>query len=65
MLIMEQYLTPEEVAEKLKLHPDTVKRLLRQGKIPGVKIEGSWRISISELNAYLDQQRKKHQERQG
>lgn len=58
MLYMEEtYLTPEEVAERLKLHPQTVKRLLRQKKMPGYKIEGSWRILPSELLKWMEAQK--------
>lgn len=54
----EEYLTPEEVARKLRLHPDTVARLLRQGKLPGYKVAGSWRINTAELEAWIKNQRK-------
>ena len=57
MIIMEQYLTPEEVAEKLRLHPETVKRLLRQGKLPGYKIEGSWRVNAEDLQEWMKQRK--------
>lgn len=59
MIVMEEYLTPEEVAQKLKLHPDTVARLLRQGKIPGYKVAGSWRISPTELEEWMKQRKNK------
>jgi len=33
----------DEVAEVLQLHPYTVRRLSREGKVPAVKIGGQWR----------------------
>ena len=33
----------DEVAKVLQLHPYTVRRLTREGKVPAVKIGGQWR----------------------
>ena len=57
MIIMDELLTVEEVAQKLKMHPDTVARLLRTGKIPGYKIEGSWRVKLSELEQWIEERK--------
>lgn len=46
-------LTAEEVGAVLRLHPTTVKLLLRQGELPGRKIGGQWRVLRSDLLAYL------------
>jgi excisionase family DNA binding protein len=63
MIYMEDtYLTPEEVAQRLQLHVQTVKRLLRQGKMPGYKIEGSWRVYPEELRDWLKQRKNKQAE---
>jgi excisionase family DNA binding protein len=43
-------LTPEEVAEYLRVNPQTVYRLLRAGKCPGVKIGRQWRIRRADLD---------------
>jgi len=56
---MEDYLTVEEVAQRLKLHPDTVARLLREKKLPGYKVAGSWRISLSELREWMEKRSNK------
>jgi len=34
----------EEVAEYLRIHPYTVRRLARAGKLPGFKVGGQWRF---------------------
>ena len=57
MIVMEEYLTPEEVAQKLRLHPDTIARLLRTGKLPGYKVAGSWRINPTELEDWMKQRK--------
>ena len=44
--------TVEEVAEALKLHPYTVRRLCREGKIPGFKIGGQWRFDKKEFDEW-------------
>ncbi len=51
----EELYTPEEVAQRLKVTPYTVRRLLREGKLQGVKPGGvqRWRITKSALEAYL------------
>src|SRR5438874_1250108 len=47
-------LTPEEVAHILGLSPFTVRRLLRQGELPGRKVgKRQWRIPRAELDKYL------------
>jgi len=37
-------LTAEEVATYLRIHPYTVRRLAREGKLPGFRIGGQWRF---------------------
>ncbi len=49
---IEQYLTAEEVAQALKLHPYTVRRLCREDKIPCFKFGGQWRFSKNEIEAW-------------
>ena len=43
-------LTPEEAAAYLRVNPQTVYRLLRAGRCPGVKIGRQWRIRRSDLD---------------
>jgi excisionase family DNA binding protein len=47
-------LTPDEAAQMLGLSPFTVRRLLRQGELPGRKIgKRQWRIRRVDLEEYL------------
>lgn len=49
----DQLLTPGESAAYLKIHVDSVRCLLRQEKLPGVKVGGGWRISRTALERFL------------
>ena len=46
-------LTPNEVAKSLQLHPFTVTRLAREGKIPAFKVGGSWRFRKDEFGKWI------------
>jgi len=48
-----QLLTVEEAAAHLRLNPQTVYRLLRAGKLPGVKVGRQWRVRLVDLEAHL------------
>lgn len=50
---MENYYTPKEVSEKLKLNTRTVYKWIREEKLKAVKLGDVWRISESELNRLL------------
>lgn len=52
---MEQHevMTPEEVAEFLRVTPQTVYRGLHQGSLPGAKVGNQWRILRSNLYEFL------------
>ena len=50
--------TVDEVAEALKIHPYTVRRLVREGKIPAFKVGGQWRFRKDEINAWSKGKRK-------
>jgi excisionase family DNA binding protein len=51
-----QTMTVREVAEALRLHPDTIRDWLRAGRIRGVRLGGpraGWRIPRSEVDRLL------------
>jgi excisionase family DNA binding protein len=52
-MVDDELLTPEESARYLKMHVDSVRRLLRAGKLPGRKFGGGWRIAKSSLDEML------------
>lgn len=48
-MTLKEILTAEEVAKYFRVHPYTVKRLAREGKLPGFKVGGQWRFKRSEI----------------
>lgn len=48
-VLKSRLMTPEEVAQTLQLHPEVIRRWLRQGKIPACKIGRSWRVQEEDL----------------
>jgi len=46
-------LTVEEAASLLRVHRNTVKNLLRKGKLAGTKVGRSWRIQREVLMAFV------------
>ena len=46
------FLTTLEAASTLNLHPGTIKRLCRQGKLRGEKVNGGWLISKTEVETF-------------
>jgi excisionase family DNA binding protein len=49
--------TAEEIAKYLRVHPYTVKRLARAGKIPGFKVGDQWRFDSEEIGEWKRKQR--------
>jgi len=50
-----ELLTVEEVAKRLKVDEETIRRWLRVGNLKGIKIsETAWRIKDTELEKFLD-----------
>jgi excisionase family DNA binding protein len=50
-------LTVEQVADRLQVHPETVRRWLRAGRLRGVRLGGSklgYRVSEDELERFVD-----------
>lgn len=54
-MLQQEILTAAEVAKYLRIHPYTVKRLVRTGKLPGFKIGGQWRFRRDEIDVRLKQ----------
>ncbi len=46
--------TVEQVARKFEVHPETVRRLARDGTLTGKKIGSSWRFSDKDLEDFLN-----------
>ena len=46
-------LTLKEVAERLKLHPNTLRRYAKEGKLPAMKFGRVWRIEEEDLKEFM------------
>ncbi len=51
-----QMMTVDEVADYLKLHPLTVRKLARTGEIPMFKVGRQWRVKRTLLDKWIDEQ---------
>lgn len=49
----QEIMTAKEVADYLKLHPLTVHRLAREGKIPAFKIGTDWRFHKKHIERWI------------
>lgn len=53
------YFTVDEIAETLRVNPQTIRRYLQSGKLNGVKLQGSWRISDADLQNFIERRTNK------
>lgn len=44
--------TSVEIAEYLRLHPYTIRRLCREGKIPAFRVGGQWRFRKDDIDKW-------------
>jgi excisionase family DNA binding protein len=49
-----QYLTANEVAERLKVHPKTVLGWIRSGELKAVRVGKSWRLLEPDVLAFVE-----------
>jgi len=54
----ETILTPEQVAQILQMHPFTVLKFIKQGRLKASKLGRVYRIRRSDVDAFLDEQAK-------
>ncbi len=50
----DEFLTTDEVANKLRMKPSTIERMARRGDIPALKLSRHYRYPVSALNKYLE-----------
>ena len=53
----EELLTVEEIARRMKVNPETVRRWLRSKRLHGVRLsdKAGWRVRASEVERFLTQ----------
>ncbi len=49
-----QYYTVDQISEMLSMHPKTIQRYIREGKLNATKIGKSWRISGHDLSRFTE-----------
>jgi len=52
--LMDNYYTPQQVAEKLQINIRTVYKWIREGKLKAIKVGDLWRISETELKRFVE-----------
>lgn len=55
MVISKEIMTAKEVAQYLSIHPLTVHKYAREGKIPAFKIGTDWRFHKKSLEKWIHQ----------
>ena len=56
-----QVMTVKEIAEYLGVHPMTIYKYVRDGKIPAFKIGASWRIQRDSIKKWMEENEHKNQ----
>jgi excisionase family DNA binding protein len=52
---MSNYLTTQEVADRLGVSVFTIRRYVRSGKLKAVRLEGAYRVSREDLREFLQE----------
>ncbi len=52
MVPLDNYFNVMEAGRRLKIHPETVKRLCRQGDLPAIKLHNTWLITKDTLDNF-------------
>jgi excisionase family DNA binding protein len=50
--LLETYAGVDEVATRLRIHPESVRRLIRQGKLPAIKFGNKWLVEKGALEQF-------------
>ena len=56
--VANQAMTVRDVAEYLNVDEKTVYRLAQRGDLPGFKVAGAWRFKLSDLDEWIDLQKR-------
>ena len=50
--LLSSYAGVNDVAKRLNVHPESVRRLIRQGKLPAIKFGNKWLVETSTLEQF-------------
>lgn len=53
-IMEEKFFTVDEIGEMLKMHPKTIQRYIREGKLRAVKYGKAWRVSGHDLSLFTE-----------
>jgi excisionase family DNA binding protein len=56
MAAQDQIYTIKELADRLRVHPTTIYRLLRQGRLPGFRVGSNWRFNPRAIEQWQSSQ---------
>ncbi len=54
-MIKEKFFTTEQVANILQVHPFTILKYIREGKLKGIKLGRVYRIQESDIESFLEE----------
>ncbi|HLW70986.1 MAG TPA: helix-turn-helix domain-containing protein [Candidatus Binataceae bacterium] len=52
MAASDEIFTIKELSEHLRVHPTTIYRLLRQGRLPGFRVGSNWRFNRTAIEQW-------------
>jgi excisionase family DNA binding protein len=52
MASQDEIFTIKELSEHLRVHPTTIYRLLRQGRLPGFRVGSNWRFNRAAIEQW-------------
>lgn len=52
--MIKNYYTVEQISEMLKIHPKTIQRYIREGRLRAAKIGKSWRVTGHDLSLFVE-----------
>ncbi|MEL7610769.1 MAG: helix-turn-helix domain-containing protein [Bacillota bacterium] len=52
-----KYYTVEQISSMLKIHPKTIQRYIREGKLRANKVGKSWRINGHDLSVFIENEK--------
>jgi excisionase family DNA binding protein len=50
--LLDNYAGVSEIGKRLHIHPESVRRLIRQGKLPAIKFGNKWLVEKSTLEQF-------------
>ena len=52
--MLDKFYSVDEIAELIKIHPKTIQRYIREGKLKASKVGKSWRVSGHDLSTFTE-----------